>query len=236
MKNPKVGPSTWSNKKIENAKAFEVKQSLEFEHPCDQSWSQFMATPLSTPVWTLIMKLDIPPTAEVFTKWWKKIKSDTRFDAWKKLARYLQCLRYFNQASDAFWAQIGTNITYWSIQKIATELTFQANWLKASGMDLKDVQNAYYEVASELTQGDPTVKQVTKCLEKLWPAGFRPFNLHYDGEPYSSTILFALEDATLCRKIVKPKGLKIPDSFFANLDESDTEAKADRVPEQVKPD
>lgn len=233
MKNPKVGPSTWNCKKAEAASVREIKQSLAFEHPCDQTWAEFMATPLAAPVWTLVMKLDIPPSAEIFTRWWKKIKSDSRFDAWKKLARYLQSLRYFNQTSDNFWAQIGTNITYWSIQKIATDLTFQANWLKASGLDLKEVQNAYYEVASEITQGDPTVRQVTKCLDKLWPANFKPINLHYEGDPYMDTILFAQEDAALCRKIVKPKGLKIPDSFFTNLDESGSESKTDRVPEQV---
>ena len=223
-------------KKLENPTAQDYKQSMSFEHPCEQSWAQFMKSPLSTPVWTLITKMDIPPTAEVFTKWWKKIKNDTRFDGWRKLARYLQCLRYFNQASDCFWLQIGTNMTYWSIQKIATELTFQANWLKASGLDLKDLQNTYYEIASEITQGDPTVKQVSRSLERIWPAGFKPVNLHYDGEPYADTILFAQEDAAMCRKIVKPKGLKIPDSFFTNLDDSETEAASDRIPESTKMD
>ena len=129
--------------------------------------------------------------------------------------------------------QVGTNITYWSIQKIATELTFQANWLKASGLELKELQNAYYEIASEITQGEPTVKHVSRSLERIWPAGFKPVNLHYDGEPYADTILFAQEDAAMCRKIVKPKGLKIPDSFFTSLDDSETEVNPERVPEQV---
>ena len=212
----------------------ELKQNVAFEHPCDQTWVQFMASPLSADVWTVIMKLDIPPTAEIFTKWWKKIKTDTRFDAWKKLSRYLQCLRYFNHASDQFWSQMSTNPTYWSIQKIAIELTVQANWLKATGLDLRDCQNAYYEAASEITHGEPTVKQVGKTLEKLWPANFKPINLHYDGEPFADTTLFAQEDASLCRKMAKPKGLKIPDSFFNRMDDSTNDLGMDRVQEQVR--
>ena len=183
-------------------------------HPCEQTWEQFMASPLSTPVWTVITKLDIPPTSEIFTRWWKKIKTDSRFDAWKKLARYLQSLRYFILESDGFWATMGTNPTYWSIQKIAVSLTHQANWLKASGLDLKETQNRYYDAASKITQGEPTVKMVLLTLEGLWPAGFKPVNLHYDGEPFAETILFAKDDDSMCRKLVRPKGLKVPDSFF----------------------
>ena len=109
---------------------------------------------------------------------------------------------------------MSTNPTYWSVQKIALELTFQANWLKASGLDMKDVQNKFYDVASEVTQGEPTVKQVMIVLEGLWPANFKPVNLHYDGEPFATTMLFAQEDSACCRKIVKPKGLRVPNSFF----------------------
>ena len=173
-----------------------------------------MASPLSSPVWTVITKLDIAPTSDIFTKWWKKTKTDARVDTWRKLARYLQCMRYFNQLSDQFWSQMSVNPTYWSVQRIAVSLAQQANWLKGTGLDVKDVQNKYYEAASEITQAEPKVKNVMKVIESLWPAQFKPVNLHYDGEPFCDTVLFAQEDSSICRKMAKPKGLKVPDSFF----------------------
>ena len=133
MKNPTGLVTNWDPNKAIPMDQKEIRKAAAFPHPCEQSWEQFMSSPLSAPVWTVIMKLDLVPTSENFTKWWKKIKSDTRFDAWKKLTRYLQCIRYFNQASDDFWAQMSVNPTYWSVQKISVNLVIQANWLKAAG-------------------------------------------------------------------------------------------------------
>ena len=192
-----------------------------------------MQTPLSAPVWALIGKFDIPPTSEVFTRWWKKIKTDARFDAWRKLARYLQCLRYFHVMADNFWVQMSTNPTYWSIQKIAVTLTLQANWLKASGLEMREVQTKFYEAAEKITQGEPDVRHVMEHLDGLWPANFKPINLHYDGEPFADTILFAKDDASVCRKMVNPKGLKVPDSFFNEVQEILSESEVEIV--QVKP-
>ena len=119
---------------------------------------------------------------------------------------------------------MSTNPTYWSIQKTCVSLTLQANWLRASGLDLKDVQNRYYEAASKIAQGDPTVGAILDQLEGLWPANFKPVNLHYDGNPFHDTIMFSKEDATVCAKMAKPKGLKVPESFFLeNVNDSATE-------------
>ena len=220
MKNPKCTIGNWDPAAAEKMDRKEIRKSIAFPHPCEQSWEQFMASPLSTPVWTVIMKLDLVPNADCFTKWWKKIKSDTRFDAWKKLARYLQCIRYFNQASDDFWAQMSTNPTYWSIQKISVNLAIQANWLKAAGLELKDIQVKYLEAASAVAQGEPKVSAVLQVLDGLWPANFKPVNLHYDGDPFGDTILYAQDTSTLCVKTAKPKGLRVPDSLFNPLNDS----------------
>ena len=59
-------------------------------------------------------------------------------------------------------------------------------------------------------------------LDSIWPANFKPVNLHYDGEPFRSTVLFAQEDNACCRKIVKPKGLRVPNSFFPIEIETET--------------
>ena len=146
------------------------------------------------------------------------MKSDTRLDAWKKLARYLQCIRYFNHLSDQFWAGISTNPTYWSIQKISVSLTIQANWLKASGIDLRDIQTQYYDTASKIALGSGVVHHVIEKLDPLWPAGFKPVNLHYEGNPFRDTTLYSIDDSTLCVKMAKPKGLRVPSSFFHQID------------------
>ena len=230
MKNPKLTVSNWDPKVTTSLDQKEIRKAIAFPHPCEQTWEQFMASPLSTPVWTVILKLDLVPTADIFTKWWKKIKSDTRFDAWKKLSRYLQCIRYFNQASDDFWAQMSTNPTYWSLQKISVNLAIQANWLKAAGLDLKDIQLRYLEAASAVAQGEPKVSEVLKVLDGLWPANFKPVNLHYDGEPFKDTILYAQDTSTLCVKTAKPKGLRVPDSLFNPLNDSvDDENSVDNM-------
>ena len=237
MKNPKCVVANWDPKKQHDFNAPDIRKSIErsiaFPHPCEQTWEQFMASPLSTPVWTVITKLDLTPTSEVFTKWWKKIKTDNRIDAWKKLARYLQCIRYFNLTSDEFWAQLSVNPTYWSIQKISVNLAAQANWIKASGLELKELQAKYLEVASQIVQGEPTVRNVMEILAGLWPANFRPIKLHYDGEPFIDTVLYAQDSSTLCVKTAKPKGLKVSDSLFGELNDSVNDASAVPVEDLV---
>ena len=118
---------------------------------------------------------------------------------------------------------MSTNPTYWSIQKISINLTVQANWLKASGLDLRDIQHRYYEAASQVAVGNPEVTQVMSVLDGLWPAGFKPINLHYDGNPFANTVLYSTDASTLCVKSAKPKGLKIPASFFQNDSEMSVE-------------
>ena len=101
---------------------------------------------------------------------------------------------------------MSTNPTYWSIQKIAVDLTFQANWLKSSGLELIEVQQKYYDAASAIAQSNSAqVSAIYEILAGLWPADFQPQNLHYDGEPFKQTTLFAQDDASLCVKIARPK-------------------------------
>ena len=211
-KNPNLRNDKWAVPKLPNLQP--MAEKIPF-HPNEQTLEQFMMTPVSTPVWTIAVKLNIPPMSAVFAKWWKKVNSDSRTDAWKKLARYLQSLRYFNAASDQFWSQMSTNPTYWSIQKIAVDLTFQANWLKSAGLELQDIQHQYYDAASKIAQSqDAKVETIMDALEGLWPAGFKPVQLHYEGEPFRKTFLFAQDDASLCVKIARPKGLRAPHSMF----------------------
>ena len=211
-KHPNLRNDKWAVSKVNHLQP--TAEKFPF-HPKEQTLEQFMMTPVSAPVWTLAVKLNIPPMSNVLVKWWKKVNSDNRTDAWRKLAKYLQSLRYFNAASDQFWSQMSTNITYCSLQKIAVDLTFQANWLKSAGMDLQDIQHQYYDAASKIAQSeDAKVETVLEALEGLWPAGFKPSQLHYEGDPFRKTNLFAQDDASLCVKIARPKGLRAPLSLF----------------------
>ena len=177
-------------------------------HPMEQTWDNFIQTPLATPLWTLIMKLDLHPTSSVFTRWWKKTKSDTRNDTWSKLSKYLQSIRYFNHASDEFWRKYSVNPTYFSIQKLATELITQGNWLKASGLDLQKTIDKYFEAATEIASSSGKVEDIDQILNPLWPALFRPHRLHYEGEPFGQATLFAQEDPHLCDNSAQLKGFK----------------------------
>ena len=211
-KNPNLRNDKWAMAKAQSLQPMAEKFPF---HPNEQTLEQFMLTPVSAPLWTISVKLNIPPMSAVFAKWWKKVNSDSRTDAWRKLARYIQSLRYFNAASDQFWSQMSTNPTYWSIQKIAVDLTFQANWLKSAGLDLQDIQHQYYDAASKIAQSqDAKVETILEALEGLWPAGFKPVQLHYEGEPFRKTHLFAQDDSSLCVKIARPKGLRAPQSLF----------------------
>ena len=207
-KQPNLRNGKWSCSKT-SLQSKTAEPQMKLLHPSEQSWEQFMMSPASAPVWTLATKLNLLPMAPVFQKWWRKVNSDTRTDAWTKLAKYLQCIRYFNATSDAFWNQMSTNPTYWSIQKIVVELAFQANWIKGAGLELQDVQAAYCDAAAKIAQSsDAQVSSIFQHLEGLWPANFQPHNLQYEGEPFRTTSLFAQDDASLCVKIARPKGLK----------------------------
>ena len=177
-------------------------------HPMEQTWDNFIQTPLATPVWTLIVKLDLHPTSSIFTRWWKKTKSDTRNDTWSKLSKYLQSIRYFNHASDEFWRKYSVNPTYFSIQKLATELVTQGNWLKASGLELQKTIDKYFDAATEIASSSGTVEDIDKILSSLWPACFRPHKLHYENEPFGQATLFAQEDPNLCDNSAQLKGFK----------------------------
>ena len=177
-------------------------------HPMEQTWEMFIQTPLATPMWTLILKLDLHPTSSTFTRWWKKIRSDTRNDTWCKLSKYLQSVRYFNNASDEFWRKYAVNPTYFSIQRLSTELVTQANWLKASGLELQKVIDKYFDAAADIASSSGTVGDIDHVLVQLWPANFKPHRLHYENEPFLKATLFAQEDENLCDNTAQLKGFK----------------------------
>lgn len=192
----------------------DVKPSMLGKHPIEQPWEIFLQTPLAAPIWTLIIKLDLHPTSSLFTRWWKKVKSDSRNDMWTKLSKYLQAIRYFNNASDSFWRKFATNPTYFSIQKICTELVTQSNWLKASGLDMPKTFDRFVSTATEIATSSGKVGDIEKILVNQWPASFRPHKLHYENEPFSETVLFAQEDENLCVNTAVLKGFEFTHTEF----------------------
>ena len=185
-----------------------ANMALMGRHPIEQTWEMFIQTPMATPVWTLIVKLELHPTLSTFTKWWKKIRSDNRNDTWTKLSKYIQSIRYYNSATDEFWRKYAVNPTYFSIQRIATELVTQANWLKASGLELPKIVDKYFDAAAAIASSSGIVEDVDRILTPLWPANFKPHRLHYENEPFSRAVLFAQEDEQLCDNSAQLKGFK----------------------------
>ena len=184
------------------------------KHPMEQPWDIFIQTPLAAPIWTLIIKLDLHPNSSIFTKWWKRIKSDTRSDMWSKLSKYLQAIRYYNSASDEFWRKYSMNPTYYSIQKLCTDLVTQSNWLRASGLELPKVCGSYIQAATDIATSTGQVSEIDRILAQKWPAGFKPFRLHYDNEPFENAVLFSQEDENLCDNTAVLKGFDFAPTEF----------------------
>ena len=183
-------------------------------HPMEQTWDQFIQTPIAAPIWTLIIKLDLHPQATMLTRWWKKVKSDNRMDTWSKLSKYLQAIRYFNNSSDSFWRKFSVNPTYFSIQRICTELVTQANWLKASGLEMPRTLEKFIKAATEIATSSGKVSDIEAILATHWPANFRPHKLHYDDDPFADTILFAQEDDSICMNTAVLKGFEFTHTEF----------------------
>ena len=217
IKNPQFAARKLSIGQTDN------KMTTLGKHPIEQPWEIFLQTPLAAPIWTLIIKLDLHPNAAMFTRWWKKVRSDSRNDMWTKLSKYLQAIRYFNNASDSFWRKFATNPTYFSIQKVCTELVTQSNWLKASGLDMPKTFDKFIRTATEIATSSGKVEDIEKILADQWPASFRPHRLHYENEPFQDTILFAQEDENLCVNTAVLKGFEFTPNEYRPRAESKPE-------------
>ena len=67
---------------------------VDMSDPSKLTLSQFMASPMSMPLWRLIHTFEITQYDPMLEKWWKGIKMDTK-DPSTKLAKYLQAMNYF---------------------------------------------------------------------------------------------------------------------------------------------
>ena len=85
----------------------------------------------------------------------------------------------------------------------------QANWLKASGLELTKIIETYFRTASTIATSSGRVDDIDALLADLWPAAFRPYRLHYDSEPFAGHTLFAQEDENICDNSAKLKGFDV---------------------------
>ena len=67
---------------------------VDMSDPSKITLAQFMASPISTPLWRLVNMFEITQFDPMLEKWWKGIKLDTK-DPTTKLAKYLQAMNYF---------------------------------------------------------------------------------------------------------------------------------------------
>ena len=204
-------------------------------HPMDQTWEMFIQTPMSQPIWEIMVKFDLHPTSSTFSKWWKKVRSDSRTDTWTKLSKYLQAMQYYNDAANEFWRKFSVNPTYFSIQRICTELVTQANFLKATGLDLQKIQEKLICKAGEVATSSGQVGVIEEILANIWPAGFKPHRLHYDNEPFENITLFAQEDENLCMNSAQLKGFNFMPENPKELHNSSSSTTSTANPVVSKP-
>ena len=172
-------------------------------HPVHLPLKEFLLHPMASPIWRLQTRLGLAEVDFNFKKWWKKIHTDDKFSPEAKLGRYLEMINLFLAVGDNFWPIMATNPTYLSIQRIASELAAMAGWLKASALELRQVEDALTAAANDVAHSSQRVSEVRFAIKHLWPAGYQPDNLHFDGDPYANASLYAREDDTQC--LVSPQ-------------------------------
>ena len=167
-------------------------------HPVFLPLKEFLNHPMSGPLWRLQTRLNVSDEDINFNKWWKKIHTDSKINPNQKLAKYLEMVNLFLATGDNFWPVMATNPTYFSIQRIASELAAMAGWLKASGLELHHLVEAYVAASNDVAQCTQKVSEVFFAIRFLWPAGYKPDELHFEGNPYSHASLYPREDDTQC--------------------------------------
>ena len=172
-------------------------------HPVHLPLKEFLLHPMASPIWRLQTRLGLTEVDFNFKKWWKKIHTDDKYSPEAKLGRYLEMINLFLATGDNFWPIMATNPTYLSIQRIASELAAMAGWLKASALELRQVEEALTAAANDVAHSSQRVSEVRFAIRHLWPAGYQPENLHFEGDPYANASLYAREDDTQC--LVSPQ-------------------------------
>ena len=167
-------------------------------HPVFLPLKEFLLHPVASPVWRLMTRLNLTEDDINFNKWWKRIHSDQKLAPPEKLARYLEMINMFLATGDRFWPVLATNPTYFSIQRISSELAAMAGWLRASALELHQVIEAFANASNDVAHGSQKVTEVRFAVRHLWPAGYKPENLHFDADPYLHADLYAREDDTQC--------------------------------------
>ena len=106
------------------------KIGVDMTDPSKATLSQFLASPLSSPIWRVMMMFELNQDDPIFDKWWKKIKTDQK-DPFAKLSKYLQAASYFVNVAENLWTELSINPTAMSAQKIITHLTVLGDWIRS---------------------------------------------------------------------------------------------------------
>ena len=103
---------------------------VDMSDPSKTTLSQFLASPLSSSIWRIMVMFELNQMDPIFEKWWKKIKTDQK-DPWSKLSKYVQAASYFVNVADNLWTNLSVNPTSMSAQKIITHLTVLGDWIRS---------------------------------------------------------------------------------------------------------
>lgn len=190
--NPELIQKMGFSKNEQPQKVFK-RLNMDISDPSTTSLAQFLSTPMSGPIWTIMVAFEVNQNDPIFTKWWRKIQNDHK-DSFTKLCKYMQALHHFNEMSEQLWTQMAINPTAWSIQKIIVYLTACGDWIRSANLDTYKWSEKYYRAAENLALSEKNGGSLFKILEDLWPAGLKGNQVHYNNNPFDKVNLVTLED------------------------------------------
>jgi len=197
--------------------------NADMSDPTLMTLQQFLSTPLSTPIWTLMVNFEITQNDPMLNKWWKRVQNDSK-DSYAKLCKYLQAVMHFNHVSEQLWTQMSINPTAWSIQKISIYLTACGDWLRSANLDMYKWSDRYYRTAENVAFCEKTGGNLFKIIEDLWPSSLKGNMVHYQNAPFDKVNLVVVEDANSCVIAPPPKMFKFdPNKAWPEEDQSEEE-------------
>ena len=144
-----------------------------------------MMTPISYPIWKLMVHFGMSQDDPILIKWWQKVTGEGKGDAQNRLFKYIQAISYFNSVSDHFWSQMAINPTYFTTEGIVIRLTAMGDWIRTAALDHYNWADRFYMLAKSVAHDEPKGSAILKTLESAWPAQLKGNTIHYDGNPFA---------------------------------------------------
>lgn len=104
---------------------------VDMSDPSKVTLAQFLASPLSTPLWRIISMFEITQFDPLLEKWWRNIKVDSK-DPWTKLNKYIQAMNYFITGIQLTHVVSKFCKNFYSVGHFVVNIVYQSNSLECS--------------------------------------------------------------------------------------------------------